>query len=61
MGDLGNVEAGGDGVAPVNITDSQLSLTGPNSIIGRSLVVSMLRKIIRIVLFRLLLVYHTDS
>ena len=40
VGDLGNVVAGDDGVANVNITDRQLTLAGPNSIIGRSLVVS---------------------
>lgn len=39
VGDLGNVEAGDDGVAKVNITDKLISLTGPLSIIGRSAVV----------------------
>lgn len=38
-GDLGNIQAGADGVAKVDITDSQISLTGPMSIVGRSLVV----------------------
>uniref|UniRef100_F8R8R2 Superoxide dismutase [Cu-Zn] n=1 Tax=Alitta succinea TaxID=981110 RepID=F8R8R2_ALISU len=38
-GDLGNVTAGDDGVANLDITDKQLSLTGPNSIIGRTVVV----------------------
>ncbi|XP_025098992.1 superoxide dismutase [Cu-Zn]-like [Pomacea canaliculata] len=38
-GDLGNIEAGEDGVAKVDITDKQIPLTGVNSIIGRSLVV----------------------
>ncbi|AQL06664.1 Superoxide dismutase [Zea mays] len=33
-GDLGNVTAGADGVANINVTDSQIPLTGPNSIIG---------------------------
>lgn len=39
VGDLGNVEAGDDGIAKVNITDKMISLTGPLSIIGRSVVV----------------------
>lgn len=39
VGDLGNVTAGDDGKAPVNMTDKQLSLTGPQSIIGRTMVV----------------------
>ena len=40
VGDLGNVTAGDNGVAKVNITDKVISLTGPNNIIGRTLVVS---------------------
>jgi len=39
VGDLGNVEVDADGTAQVHIEDSQLSLTGDLSIIGRSLVV----------------------
>ena len=39
VGDLGNVEAGDDGIAKVNITDKLISLTGPLTIIGRSVVV----------------------
>ena len=38
-GDLGNVEANDNGVAKVNISDSHISLCGPLSVIGRSLVV----------------------
>ncbi|GER50139.1 superoxide dismutase [Striga asiatica] len=38
-GDLGNINAGDDGVADVKIADSQIPLTGPNSIIGRAVVV----------------------
>lgn len=40
VGDLGNVEAGADGVAKVSITDKIISLAGEHSIIGRTLVVS---------------------
>ena len=40
-GDLGNVTAGDDGKAAVNIRDSQVKLTGPNSVIGRTVVVSI--------------------
>lgn len=39
-GDLGNIVAGADGKAPINITDKQIPLCGPDSIIGRSVVVS---------------------
>uniref|UniRef100_A0A6M2CJ60 Superoxide dismutase [Cu-Zn] n=1 Tax=Rhipicephalus microplus TaxID=6941 RepID=A0A6M2CJ60_RHIMP len=39
VGDLGNVEAGDNGVAKVNIEDSVISLCGAHNIIGRSLVV----------------------
>ncbi|PAA81930.1 hypothetical protein BOX15_Mlig025319g3, partial [Macrostomum lignano] len=39
VGDLGNVEADASGRAGVEITDKLINLTGPNSIIGRSLVV----------------------
>ncbi|MFH4977920.1 hypothetical protein AB6A40_004629 [Gnathostoma spinigerum] len=39
VGDLGNVEAGSDGVAKFEITDKLIHLQGPYSVIGRSLVV----------------------
>ena len=42
-GDLGNVTAGADGTALVDIKDNQIPLSGPNSIIGRSVVVSTIR------------------
>ena len=42
-GDLGNITAGADGVALVDIKDAQIPLSGPNSIIGRSVVVSTIR------------------
>lgn len=38
-GDLGNVVAGDDKIAKVDIKDKQIPLTGPNSIIGRTVVV----------------------
>ncbi|XP_062392388.1 superoxide dismutase [Cu-Zn] [Sardina pilchardus] len=39
VGDLGNVTAGGNNVAKINIEDSLLTLNGPNSIIGRTMVI----------------------
>jgi len=38
-GDLGNIVADASGSAVVNISDSQIPLTGENSIIGRAVVV----------------------
>ncbi|XP_063995591.1 superoxide dismutase [Cu-Zn]-like [Diachasmimorpha longicaudata] len=39
LGDLGNVEAGADGVAKVNISDKHIQLQGAHNIVGRTLVV----------------------
>ncbi|KAJ8266664.1 hypothetical protein GJAV_G00133210 [Gymnothorax javanicus] len=39
VGDLGNVTAGADGVAKIEIVDKMLTLTGPDSIIGRTMVI----------------------
>ncbi|KAI1728228.1 copper/zinc superoxide dismutase (SODC) domain-containing protein [Ditylenchus destructor] len=39
VGDLGNVEAGSDGVAKFEFQDKLIQLAGQNSIVGRSLVV----------------------
>ena len=39
VGDLGNIEAGADGMAMVDFTDSVLKLDGPSSIIGRGVIV----------------------
>ncbi len=39
VGDLGNIEAGQDGRAQFELTDSLISFTGANSIIGRAVVV----------------------
>lgn len=39
VGDLGNVTAGADNIAKIDIKDSMLNLTGPYSIIGRTMVV----------------------
>ncbi|EJD74094.1 superoxide dismutase, partial [Loa loa] len=39
IGDLGNIEAGYDGIARVNITTKHAKLLGPLSIIGRSIIV----------------------
>jgi len=38
-GDLGNIVANAEGVAQVEITDSQVTLTGINSVVGRAVVV----------------------
>ncbi|XP_010267263.2 PREDICTED: superoxide dismutase [Cu-Zn], chloroplastic [Nelumbo nucifera] len=38
-GDLGNIVANADGVAEAIIVDSQIPLTGPNSVVGRAFVV----------------------
>ncbi|CAM9152325.1 unnamed protein product, partial [Ectocarpus fasciculatus] len=39
VGDLGNIEAGEDGIAVFNIEDRQVKLIGPHSIIGRSIII----------------------
>ncbi|XP_043251152.1 superoxide dismutase [Cu-Zn], chloroplastic-like isoform X2 [Colletes gigas] len=39
VGDLGNIQANANGVAVVDITDNVISLSGPNSILGRAIVV----------------------
>ncbi|XP_011503107.1 PREDICTED: superoxide dismutase [Cu-Zn] [Ceratosolen solmsi marchali] len=39
VGDLGNVEAGADGIAKIQITDKFINLHGVHNIIGRTLVV----------------------
>jgi Cu-Zn family superoxide dismutase len=39
VGDLGNIKADKDGVAKFTITDSQVTLSGPHSVIGRALIV----------------------
>lgn len=39
VGDLGNVKTDASGKATISITDSQLSLVGPLSIVGRSIVI----------------------
>ena len=41
VGDLGNIEANANGVAKIDVRDSVISLKGPNSILGRGLVVSV--------------------
>lgn len=39
VGDLGNVEADASGSAKINITDKFISLSGPLSILGRTVVI----------------------
>lgn len=41
-GDLGNIVADASGKAAINITDSHIPLGGPNTIIGRSVVVRII-------------------
>ncbi|CAJ1979227.1 unnamed protein product [Sphenostylis stenocarpa] len=38
-GDLGNIVANANGVAEASIVDNQIPLSGPNSVVGRALVV----------------------
>jgi Cu-Zn family superoxide dismutase len=39
VGDLGNIEANGEGVATVNVTSELIEFEGDNSILGRGLIV----------------------
>jgi Cu-Zn family superoxide dismutase len=39
VGDLGNIQAGADGMAMVDFVDAHLKLDGPGSIIGRGVIV----------------------
>lgn len=39
VGDLGNIEADKSGVARLEVTDKMLTMEGPNSIVGRSIIV----------------------
>uniref|UniRef100_A0AAR2JZ96 Superoxide dismutase copper/zinc binding domain-containing protein n=1 Tax=Pygocentrus nattereri TaxID=42514 RepID=A0AAR2JZ96_PYGNA len=58
VGDLGNVTAGDDGVAKIDIEDKMLSLSGPYSIIGRTMVVSKQKQLgILSFLFRRNIIY----
>lgn len=41
VGDLGNIVAGSDGVAKIEICDSVISLSGSLNVIGRTLVVNI--------------------
>lgn len=38
-GDLGNIEANADGVADLEYTDSRTSFEGPNSVLGRGVII----------------------
>ncbi len=39
VGDLGNIEANAEGIAQIDMVDSLIALSGPNSILGRAVVV----------------------
>ena len=43
VGDLGNIQSDKNGMAEINITDTIISLSGPNSILGRAFVVHSLK------------------
>ena len=43
VGDLGNIESNSSGVAAFSFTDKAISLNGPLSVIGRTLVVHAVR------------------
>ena len=38
-GDLGNIRAGSDGKAKIDMTDKLVSVVGPDSVVGRTIVV----------------------
>lgn len=42
VGDLGNIKSDQSGIADLEISDSVISLSGPNSIVGRAIVVHQL-------------------
>ncbi|MEX0746489.1 MAG: superoxide dismutase family protein [Rhodothermales bacterium] len=39
VGDLGNVEAGADSTASISLSDGLITLSGPNSVVGKAVVV----------------------
>lgn len=39
-GDLGNITAGSDGTAKIDMTDRLVSIVGSESVVGRTIVVS---------------------
>ena len=39
VGDLGNITAGADGVATVDVIDKQIAFSGPHAVVGRAVVV----------------------
>lgn len=43
VGDFGNITAGADGVAKIDMADKLASLSGIESVVGRALVVRTLR------------------
>ena len=45
VGDLGNVDVSADGTVVAMVTDSQVSLFGADSVVGRSVVVGLISQL----------------
>ena len=54
-GDLGNIRAGSDGKAKIDMTDKLVSVVGPDSVVGRTIVVGKPTLAVPKILFLLVL------
>lgn len=52
VGDLGNIDADGNGLAKIDIKDRLVTLCGEHSVIGRSIVVSIQLFLVNILVFQ---------